>query len=133
MPIYLRRGFNRSFLVLTIAWAIYCAVLYPLQMQFEGQRRAVSQHDEDTKMCRQLMVGRPDWDLTKNCFARIDQDQKSAMELHSFKNFWIWDVVFWRLEIPAIVLPPLLIYALAMLVRWIRRGFEPPANGSVSV
>jgi hypothetical protein len=45
--------------------------------------------------------------------------------LYSFKNFWMVDVVFWWIEIPAIVLPPLFAYALALLARWIWRGFRP--------
>jgi len=33
----LGRGLNRLFLALTVAWATYSAVLYPMQRQWEGQ------------------------------------------------------------------------------------------------
>ena len=132
MPYYFSRGFNRLFIVLTVLWAIFCGVLYPLKVQFDGQMRAVFQHDKDVKMCQQLIVERPNWDLTKNCFDRIDENQRSAMELYSFKNFWIFGVAYWQLEVFAIVAPPLVIYILTVIGRWIWRGFKPPAGGDTS-
>jgi hypothetical protein len=123
MPVDFMRGFNRLFLALIIGWAIICAVLYPLQMQFRGQSQAVSQYDKEVKNCQQLMVEAPGWDLTKNCLERAEQNQKNALEISSFKNFWYLDVAFWQLEIPFIVLPPLILYVLAMLCMWIWRGF----------
>jgi hypothetical protein len=132
MQVRLWRGFNRLFVALTIVWAICCTVIFPLRMQFDGQRQAFSQHNKDTQMCQQLMVERPEWDMTKNCFERIDEYQRNTMESYSFRKFWVWDVAFWRLEIPAIVLPPLLVYALAMIGRWIWRGFVSPASKNIS-
>ena len=75
-----------------------CAVLYPLQMQFNEQKSALLQYDKDTKMCQELMVERPDWDVTKNCFERIDE-RENTLTLYSFRHFWVYDVVFWPLEL----------------------------------
>jgi len=126
------RGFNRLFLVLTIVWATWCAVLYPLQMQFERQQEAVSQYNKDTKACQKIFALDADMDYMTNCLKQAEVNRGNAMELWSFKHFWFYDVAFWQLEIPAIVLPPLLVYALAMIGRWVWRGFKPPASGSIS-
>jgi hypothetical protein len=126
MPFDPWRGFNRLVLALTIVWAVCCAVLYPLRMQFDRQRSAVVEDDKGMKMCQQLIAEHPDWAWTKNCLDEVRQNERNALELYSFRNFWILDVVFWRLVIPAIVIPPIAVYILALLGRWIWRGFKPP-------
>ena len=118
------RGCKRLFLVLTIGWAIFCTVLFPLKMQWDGQQEALSQHDKDMKMCQQLMVEQPEWSMTKNCYERIDKNEKNTLALYSLEKFWIWDVAGWRIELLAVILPPLFAYALALLVKWIWRGFK---------
>jgi len=123
MALNLKRGFNRIFWSLTVGWALSCIVLFPLKMQWDGQQEALSRHYTDMKMCQQLMVERPEWDMTKNCFERIDENEKNTMALYSFKNFWVWDVGFWRFEILAVILPPLFLYGLAALFRWVGTGF----------
>jgi hypothetical protein len=50
---------------------------------------------------------------------------KNALEFYSFKKFWAYPVVLWRLFVPLIVLPPLAVYGLAALGVWIWRGFNP--------
>ena len=120
-----KRGFNRLFLVLTFGWAICWAVLYPLQRQWEGQHQALMQYRRDIKNCDQLVVERPGWDLTKNCYERAMTNWQNTLEFYSFKNFWIFPVVLWRLFVPLIVLPPLAVYGLAALGVWIWRGFNP--------
>jgi hypothetical protein len=74
------------------------------------------------------MVQSPEWDMTKDCFERIDENQRNTLELYSLKHFWFYDVAFWELEIPAIVLPPLLLYIIAMVGSWIWHGFKPRAD-----
>ena len=120
-----KRGFNRLFLVLTFGWAICWAVLYPLQRQWEGQHQALMQYRRDIKNCDQLVVERPGWDLTKNCYERAMTNWQNTLEFYSFKNFWTFPVVLWRLFVPLIVLPPLAVYGLAALSVWIWRGFNP--------
>lgn len=123
-----RCGFNRLFVVLTFGWAIFWAVVYPLQRQWEGQREAVIQYGKDNKNCDQLVVERPGWALTKNCYEQASIREKTTLELSSFKNFWIFPAALWRLFVPLIVLPPLFVYGLATLAVWIWRGFQPRAS-----
>lgn len=120
-----KSGFNRLFLVLTFGWAIFWAVLYPLGHQWEEQRGTLAQYRKDVKNCDQLVVESPGWALTKDCYEDAFSNLKNTLEFYSFKNFWIFPVVFWRLFVPLIVLPPLALYGLAVLSVWIWRGFKP--------
>jgi hypothetical protein len=36
MTVNIKRGFNRIYIVLAVLWALYCAVLFPLQRQAEA-------------------------------------------------------------------------------------------------
>jgi hypothetical protein len=121
-------GFNRLFLVLAFGWAICWAVLYPLQRQWEGQHEAFIKYRKDIKNCDQLVVERPEWALTKNCYVQAMTNWQNTLKFYSFKKFWIFPVMFWRLFVPLIVLPPILVYGLAALTVWIWRGFKPRAS-----
>lgn len=123
-----KRGFNRLFLVVAVGWAIFWAVVYPLDRQWEDQRETLAQWRKDVKNCDQLVVERPGWALTKNCYERAMTNRENALELYSFKNFWIYPVAVWRLFLPLIVLPPLVVYGLAAFVVWIWHGFKPRAS-----
>ena len=121
----LKRGFNRLFLVLAFGWVICWAVLYPLQRQWKGQHEALITWRKDVKNCDQLVVERPEWALTKNCYEQASIREKNTLEFYSFKNFWIYPVAAWGVFLPLIVLPPILVYGLAALGVWIWRGFKP--------
>ncbi len=120
-------GFNRLFLVLSLGWAIYWAIVYPLQRQFEGQIEAVSQHQKRYAICGQL-PGSVSGAERRDCFDMADSNWKNTMEFYSFKRFYLWDVAFWRLLIPAIIVPPIVLYGLAALGVWIGHGFKPRAS-----
>jgi hypothetical protein len=124
----LKHGFNRLFLVLALGWAIFWAALYPLQRQWEGRHEAFLQYGKDNKNCDQLVVERPGWALTKDCYQQAMTDWQNALELYSFKNFWIYPIGAWRLFLPVIVLPPLAAYGLAALAVWIWRGLKARAS-----
>lgn len=124
MPFRLWRGYNRLFLVFAILWAICCAVLYPLQRQFDGQEKAILQNDREMKVCQQLIV-QPGggYQVMADCIKRTDAEMYNALARYSYSNFWIFDVAFWQLEALVIIVPPLIVYSLAVACRWIWRGF----------
>jgi hypothetical protein len=47
MTANIKRGFNRIYIVLTVLWAFYCVILFPLQRQAEATR----QFDRDLPVC----------------------------------------------------------------------------------
>jgi len=112
-----KRGFNRLFLVLTIGWALFWAVAYPLWRQNEGQLDSFTKHDEDYKLCAENPEQR-------DCYKQADERFKAAQEFYSLRKFWWFPVALWRLVIPLIILPPLFVYGLGALVVWIWRGFH---------
>src|SRR5208337_3028371 len=82
-----KRGFNRLFLVVTLTWATFWAVLYPLHRQWVGQQEAIAEHEKENKNCDALVVERPEWDMTKNCYQRSSENFQNALGFYSFKNF----------------------------------------------
>jgi hypothetical protein len=129
MQILLSRGLNRLFLAMTLLWAILLAVVVPLKYQWDGQMRTMAQYREDVEEQKKLAA---DGDLGGSLhFGEIiEENRRNALDFYSFQSFWISDVALWRWEIPAIIVPPLVLYGLGMLFRWVWRGFRtsnPPA------
>jgi hypothetical protein len=125
MQILLSRGFNRLFLAMTVLWAIFLAVLVPLTLQLDGQMRTMAKYREDVEEQKKLAA---DGDLGGSLsFGEIiEENRRNALEFYSLHNFWVWDLGVWRWEIPAIIVPPLVLYWLGMLFQWVWRGFRPP-------
>jgi hypothetical protein len=121
------KGHNRLFLVLTLLWAVFWAVLYPLHRQWKGQEEALGEYQKMNKTCDALVVENPEWGMTKNCYQRSRENFQNTLRFYSFKNFWEYPVVFWKLFLPLIMVPPAIVYGLAALAVWVRNGFKPKA------
>ena len=119
-----RRGYKRLFVVMTFGWALFWALIYPLQYQWDQQREATRQWHKAVKNCDQLVVERPEWSLTKNCYDEAMDTWQNQLRFYSLKNFWIFSVTFWRFFVPLILVPPAVVYAIAVLALWVRRGFR---------
>jgi hypothetical protein len=128
MRVNVKRGFNRLFLVLTLMWATLWAVLYPLERQWEGQQKALEERDKENKNCDVLITEQPEWSMTKNCYARSEENFQNALRFSSFGNFWMYPMALWELFLPLIVLPPGVVYGLVFLGIWIRNGFKPRSS-----
>jgi hypothetical protein len=124
------KGYNRLFLALTLLWAAFWTVLYPLNRQWVGQQEAITDHNKEDKNCDALVVELPEWNMTKNCYQRSSENFKNALGFYSFKNFWAYPVIFWRLFLPLIVVPPVIVYGLAALGVWVRNGFKTKPSHS---
>jgi hypothetical protein len=120
-----KHGFNRLFLVLTLAWATFWAVLYPLYFQWEGQEKAFTEYDKENKNCDKLIVENPEWDMTKNCYQRSQENYKNKLRFYSFSHFWAYPAVYWKIFLPLVVVPPAVVYGLAALAVWVWNGFKP--------
>jgi hypothetical protein len=121
------KGYNRLFLALTLLWAAFWTVLYPLQRQWDGQDRAIAEYGKENKNCDALVVERPEWDMTKDCYQRSSKNFQNMLRAYSFKTFWAYPVALWRLFLPMVVVPPVIVYALGALSVWVRNGFKPKA------
>jgi hypothetical protein len=117
-------GFNRLFLALTLLWALLCAVVYPLDVTWERQKEAMTAYNEGKKNCAVLVVERPDWSMSKDCYKRTDEIFQNTLKFYSFKNFWILPVALWQFFLPVIIVPPVVLYGLAALGVWVRNGFK---------
>jgi len=116
-------GFNRLFLALTLLWASFWAVVYPLDVTRERQNEAVAEYNKFNKTCDALVVERPDWDMTKDCYKRSMDNFQTTLKFYSYKHFWMLPVALWQLFLPLIVVPPAVLYGLAALGVWVGKGF----------
>jgi hypothetical protein len=121
------KGYNRLFWALTLLWAVFWLVVYPLHNQWVGQEKALADYHKENKNCDVLAVEMPQWDLTKNCYQRSMENFQNTLTFYSFKHFWAYPVVFWELFLPLVVVPPVIVYALGALSVWVRKGFKPKA------
>ena len=126
MQFELWRGFNRLIIVLTIVWALFCAIVVPVVFIHRITVKLEAEHIEANTDCTH------DYSLTgdelKRCYEMSDATWKEIEKPFSLKNFWLFDVQTWQRLVPMIFLPPLMIYVLATLVRWIWRGFKPKSG-----
>ncbi len=112
-------------MVLTLLWAAFWAVLFPLHLQWEGEKAALVEHEKENKNCDKLIVELPEWDMTKDCYQRSSENLQNTLKFYSFRNFLAFPVVGWKLFLPLIVVPPVVVYGLAAVGVWVRNGFKP--------
>jgi hypothetical protein len=94
MPINLWRGFNRLFLVLTIGWALFCAVVLPVVYLYRLEAKLEAKHIDASASCTR------DYSLSgsdlQRCYEMSDATWKEIEEPFSPKRFWLVDVQTWR-------------------------------------
>jgi hypothetical protein len=117
-------GFKRLFWALTLLWALFCLVVYPLHEQWTKQQEAFAQYNKHNKFCDELISERPESPLANGCYKRSDDDLQFALQLYSFKHFWFLPVAGWPFFLPLIAIPPAVVYGLAALGMWVRNGFR---------
>jgi hypothetical protein len=114
MAVNIKRGFNRIYIVLAVLWALYCAVLFPLQRQAEATR----QLNRDLPVCSEYGEKDP------ACLA-VKEDWNASMERWQFRKFYSWA---WGLLLLAVFVPPLVVYgcfrAAAAITVWVWKGFR---------
>ena len=128
MPRDFKRGFNRLFLVVALSWAAFWGILYPLHYQLHGRQEAYAEYNKGNKNCDTLVQERPEWDMTKDCYQRVEENYRNTLELYSFSRFWMFPVALWRIFLPLIVVPPAVLYGLALVAVWVRNGFKIVRN-----
>jgi hypothetical protein len=124
MAMNLTSGFGRLFVVSSIIWVVLCVVVLPLGIQWDHQRQALDQFHIDSKMCDVLVVERPEWEDTKDCYTRSMDRFQTTVKAYSFSTFWLLPVELWQSFVPLALIPPALVGVLGMLGLWIGRGFR---------
>lgn len=124
MALSLTSGFRRLFAVFTAVWIVLCVVVLPLCIQWDHQRQALDQFHIDNKMCDGLIVERPEWQYTKDCYTRSMDRFQTTLNAYSFSTFWLLPVDFWRLFVPLALIPPAMVGILGLSGVWTGRGFK---------
>lgn len=120
----LRRGFNRLFVVLTVAWAVYCLLVFPEQQK----RKAMAEYSTRSNLCYSDYSDKDERaECTKLAAVRADVDNWSP------RNFYIGA---WWILLLAVVALPFIVYWLcrgaAAVSLWVWRGFKAnPAERGV--
>src|SRR5262249_19826673 len=114
----IKRAFNRLFIVATVAWALYCTVVYPLQQRV----KASDHYSEDRRGCYESDMGEPHSKLD-GCLKLAEATWKTEVDQWSVRNFYIGA---WWLILAAIAGLPLAIYGairgLTALSMWVWQG-----------
>lgn len=116
-------GLNRLYLALTLLSAVFWTVVYPLHHQWMGQQEALDRYNRENKSCA-LIVERPDWD-TRDCYELSMESFQNQLRFYSFKHFWMFPILYWKLFLPLILVPPIIVCGLVVLGIWVRNGFKP--------
>jgi hypothetical protein len=120
----IKRAFNRLFIVVTIAWGVYCTVFYPLN----ERRKATDHYEKDMRGCYEVELGQGDNKLS-DCLKEAEVEWRISVDQFSFKNFYLDD---WWLIVIAIAGLPLLVYGLirgaTATCIWIWRGYKTEAR-----
>ena len=118
----LKRVFHGLFFVLTIGWAIFWIVAHPTYLL----RRGREAYGTVYRLSRQ----------NNNCYQRAEENHQNGLKAYSFKKFWAYSFVSWRIFFQlfwcrlflSIAYYSLYCYIVALLVSWIIRGLKTDAT-----
>jgi ABC-type spermidine/putrescine transport system permease subunit I len=116
----LKRGFDRLFLVLTILWALYCALVFP----FQQSATAFHQYQRETNSCYQAEGSINDMN---SCADVVFENWRATTDRWTYKRYY--HDTWWPLLL-VIVIPPVVVYGLARGLAavsiWVGRGLKTP-------
>jgi hypothetical protein len=111
-----RKGFNRSFLVVTAIWAFYCLVVYPIQERVE----ATNYYEQQVRACNEI---KPAYE---GCLKDAQDLLRITIDEFSARNYYIGGGL--KLLLAAVVGFPLVVYGVILgitaVVLWVGRGFK---------
>ncbi len=110
MPMNVKRGFNRLYVVLAVVWAMFCLVYVPRQEKLDAGERYLKLRD----ICYKYSPGTE----RDGCFKEMEAFYKG--ELADVSKF------YWRLVLIVVISVPAG-YGLALVGWWVWRGFQKPA------
>jgi hypothetical protein len=124
MPVNWRKGLNRLFVVVTVAWATYVLFIIPMQQRRENARR----HGEAFELCLSTEAASSRDAVAKASAARCIQDAQNLLRSEDAEYSWRNWTSNYRVLIYFVILPPVVVYLLLWLVwaviAWVTRGFR---------
>jgi hypothetical protein len=119
-----RKGFNRVFVVVTVAWAAYVRFIIPLQQRRENDRL----YGETFELCLSTEAASSKDAAAKASAARCIQDAQNLLRSENAGYGWRDWYLNYRVLIYFVILPPVAVYLLLWLVwavvAWVTRGFR---------
>lgn len=119
MRVNVKRGFNRLFVVLTVAWFVYCLFWYPTQQPLDAQQA----FERELRDCYGHKMGQGQ--EFKDCL--VFAEVKSGINDWSLKAFYTRESRFLAL---IVIVVPIATYGvcrgLAALSQWVWHGFGSP-------
>lgn len=121
----LRRAFNRLFIVATVAWALYCSVVFPLQEVDEGLTREFNLYMADENVCHEnALQGSSPTDLNA-CLKASEDALNFRRNEHSMRRVY---AAYWPFILAATVGLRLVVYGtirgITAVCLWVWRGYR---------
>lgn len=117
-------GFKRLFWALSLLWALFWLVVYPLHEQWTGQQVAFDSYNKTNKMCDAALAQHPEDEILKGCHQMARENLENTLNTYSFKRFWLLPVALWPFFLLIVVIPPAVVFGLAALAVWVRNGLK---------
>ncbi len=122
----LKRAFNRLFIVATVAWVLYCSVIFPRQKLDEGLTRAFNIYTAEQNVCHENALHNSGNTADLNACLKVSED---ALEFrrneHSMRRVY---AAYWPFILAATVGLPLVVYGtirgIAAVCLWVWRGYR---------
>ena len=118
----IKGGFNRLYVVLTVAWIAYCAVIFPLQQRKEGLSTEFDRYVEDRGACKEEQASES---ASRDCLKKADEAWRERLKDWSFSKTY---ADTWKLILGASLGVPVVLYGLirglAAVCVWIWRGYK---------
>ena len=121
-----KRGFNRLFINATIAWVLYCNVIFPLQRKAEEFARANGIYTAEIQNCAERGIrGRLKPEDVPICQKAAENNFDSRNRQASFRNTY---ALLWPFILAASVGLPLVVYGaiqgIVAVCLWVWRGYK---------
>jgi hypothetical protein len=120
----LKRVFNRLFIVATVAWALYCSVIFPAQKAGDALRQADEIYRLEQSQCAQIAI-RDNTTKGLNACQKASWDDWEGRRQHSMRRVY---AAYWPFILAATFGLPLIIYGtlrgIAAVWFWVWRDWE---------
>jgi hypothetical protein len=120
----LKRAFNRLFIVATVAWALYCSVVFPAQKAGDAVSQADAIYKLQESQCAEIAIRENTTKGLDACW-KASADAWEERKQHAVRRMY---AAYWPFILAATVgIPPIvygIIRGIAALCLWVWRGYR---------